>query len=89
MDDISNLITAETNAEAAIIAKDYALDFKKHTDRLKLTISKKSSVTPENDTTKAIASFAQNKRITWGARMQPPAVACKIVHGWGQDLYTV
>ena len=41
VDDISNLITADIPNQASNTAKDYVIDFKSHTDRLKLTISQK------------------------------------------------
>jgi hypothetical protein len=55
VDDMTNLVKPESEGQLAITAIRYAMAFKEQTDKLKLTISNKTMVVPDNEHTQKIA----------------------------------
>lgn len=63
VDDVSNLVQPDSEHQLAITAIEYAMGSKEKADRLHLTISDKTTVIPNNDTTRQICRVASRAGI--------------------------
>ena len=55
VDDMTNMIAPLNDSRLAITAIEYAIEFKRQSDKLKLTISDKSTIIPDNEVTRKIS----------------------------------
>ena len=64
VDDMSNMIAATTTSSAIMKARRYAIDFKHHMDELKIDMSPRSAILPNNVETENFVKGTKNRDIS-------------------------
>ena len=63
VDDMSALVTAPTKSSVVKAAYNFAVEFKERTDRLHLETSTKTTIQPDNESTRKVAQLTRHRRI--------------------------